>query len=160
MMNRARYFHVVSLVLVGCLALLVSACGGAPKKHGMDVRISATTDVNPNIESRPSPVILHIYELTSIDGFLSLEYSDLTQSEAAKLGGDKLAKSQVILTPGSYKEIALQLDGRTAYIGFVAGYRDIEHSKWRVAQEVKPGKTDWIAVTVEAQQISIQEIND
>jgi len=159
-MNNFSQNHLLrSLVIIG-LAIGLTACGGAPKKHDLEVRISASTDVNPNIDSRPSPVILHVFELASIDGFYSLEYSDLTQNEAAKLGGDKISKTQIILTPGDFKEISLQLDERVSYLGFVAGYRDIEHSKWRVDQEIIPGKTDWISVIVEKEQIKIEEVND
>ena len=49
-----------------------------------------STDVNPDMESRPSPIILHILELSSIDQFNRADYFSLTRDDAASLGGDPL----------------------------------------------------------------------
>jgi type VI secretion system protein VasD len=152
--------HLIRFFVIAALAISLASCGGAPKKHGLDIRISATADVNPDSETRPSPVILHVLELTSIDQFNRADYFALTEDDASALGGDVLNKTEIILTPGDFKEIALELDEQIAYLGFVAGYRDIDNSRWRVAQEIIPGKTDWIAVIIGKQQISIEEVND
>jgi type VI secretion system protein VasD len=152
--------HLIRFFVIAALAISLASCGGAPKKHGLDIRISATADVNPDSETRPSPVILHVLELTSIDQFNRADYFALTEDDASALGGDVLNKTEIILTPGAFKEIALELDEQIAYLGFVAGYRDIDNSRWRVAQEIIPGKTDWIAVIIGKQQISIEEVND
>jgi type VI secretion system protein VasD len=151
---------LVRFFVIAALTVSLACCGGAPKKHGLEIRLTATADVNPDSESRPSPVILHVLELTSIDEFNRADYLALTEDDASALGGDVLNKTEIILTPGAFKEIALELDEQIAYLGFVAGYRDIDNSRWRVAQEIIPGKTDWIAVNIGKQQISIVEVND
>jgi len=147
------------IVLSSAIMVLVS-CASAPKTHGLDIRIAATEDVNPDLENRPSPIILHIIELTAIDEFNRADYFSLTLNDAQALGGDVLNKTEVILTPGSEKVVKLELDEKIAYLGFVAGYRDIDNSLWRLSQSVRPGKTDWISVNLAKQQISIVEVND
>lgn len=151
---------VLTFLALPIAALLLVACGGAPKKETLEIRITASTDVNPDLNDRPSPVILHILELTAIDEFNRATFFELTENDAAALGGDVLNKTEIILTPGSVTESFLELDPQVGYLGFVAAYRDIDNARWRLAQEVIPGKTDWISVNIGMQQVSIGEIND
>jgi len=153
--HRLFPFLILSLLVFG-----LASCGGAPKKHSLNIRISASSDVNPDLNSRPSPVILHVLELSAIDEFNRADFFALTQNDAAALGGDVLNKTEIILTPGSSTETVLELDQQAVYLGFVAGYRDIDNSRWRVSQAVVPGKTDWISVKITKQQIEIIEVND
>jgi type VI secretion system protein VasD len=158
---KALFNHQLLLFII--LSLLVfglASCGGAPKKHSLNIRISATTDVNPDVDTRPSPVILHVLELSAIDEFNRADFFALTQNDASALGGDVLNKTEIILTPGSSKETMLELDQQAVYIGFVAGYRDIDNARWRVSLAVVPGKTDWIGIKIAKQQIEILEVND
>jgi type VI secretion system protein VasD len=152
--------HLFLFIFFSLLVFGLTSCGGAPKKHSLEIRISATTDVNPDLDTRPSPVILHVLELTSIDEFNRADFFALTQNDASALGGDVLNKTEIILTPGSSRETTLELDQQAVYLGFVAGYRDIDNSRWRVSQAVVPGKTDWISIEITKQQIEIIEVND
>lgn len=158
---KTRFNHKLFLFII--LSLLVfglASCGGAPKKHSLNIRISASTDVNPDLEARPSPIILHVLELSAVDEFNRADFFALTQNDAAALGGDVLNKTEIILTPGSSKETVLELDQQAVYLGFVAGYRDIDNARWRMSQAVVPGKTDWISINIARQQIEIIEVND
>jgi len=149
---------VLSLLLAG-----LSSCGSAPstpKSESLEIRISATDDVNPDLENRPSPIILHMLELTDLDAFNRADFFTLMQNESAALGADLIKKTEIILTPGSSKTSTLELDHRTAFLGFVAGYRDIDNSSWRVSQQINQGKTDWISVKLDKQQVSISEIHN
>ncbi len=158
---KTQFSHYpLRLIILLLLALGLAACGGAPKKHSLEIRISATTDVNPDLETRPSPIILHVLELTAIDEFNRADYFMLTQKDASALGGDVLNKTEIILTPGSAKVTALELDQQAVYLGFVAGYRDIDNARWRVSQALVAGKTDWISVRLGKQRIEIIEVND
>ena len=159
-MKKLTNQNLVRFIILSLLALSLVSCGGAPKKHSLSIRIAASADVNPDLQTRPSPVILHVLELTAIDEFNRADFFGLTENDAAALGGDVLNKTEIILTPGSSKETALELDQQTAYLGFVAGYRDIDNSRWRVSQAIIPGKTDWISVKIGKQQIEIEEVND
>lgn len=153
---------VYRMLASALLVIAVASCGGKPvnEVHTMQIRVAASEDVNPDTEGRPSPIILHVLELTGIDQFNRADYFSLTREDAASLGGDVLNKTELIMTPGASKQTDLELNLQTAYLGFVAGYRDIDHSQWRVSQPVAPGKTDWISVNLEKQQITIIEVND
>ena len=152
--------HMFRFIIYSMLIIGLVSCGGAPVKHSFGIRITAATDVNPDLQARPSPIILHVLELTAIDEFNRADFFALTQNDAAALGGDVLTKTELILTPGSSREIQLELNQQAAYLGLVAGYRDIDNAQWRLSQKIAPGKSDWISIEVGHKQISIVEVND
>jgi len=143
---------ILSLVAVTTI-LLLSACAGAPKKERLGLSITATADVNPDLQGRPSPVILHILELSSADQFNGLDYVSLTQANGTALGASLLSRKQEILQPGSNRELPLELDPQTTVIGLVAGYRDIDNATWRTSVPINQGKTKQLSITLNQQQI-------
>jgi len=148
---------VFQSTLLGLLAIIISlvlsACAGAPKRENIDMQISATVDVNPDLQGRPSPIILHILELNSNEQFNRLDYVSLTQPSGAALGPDLLAKNQVVLQPGQKQVLPMELNPMTTTIGLVAGYRDIDNATWRKTIAITQGKTKGISITLEQQQI-------
>lgn len=161
-MTSKTYKLIASSLAFSLMALALASCGGTPvtEIHTLKIKMAAAADVNPDTEGRPSPIILHILELSGIDQFNRADYFSLTRDDAVSLGGDVLNKTEVILTPGASAQTELELNIQTSYLGFVGGYRDIDHSQWRVTQEVVAGKTDWISINVEKQKITIIEVND
>jgi type VI secretion system protein VasD len=150
----ARVFQplTISLLVVAMLGLL-SACAGAPKRENLGLQISATADVNPDMQGRPSPIILHVMELNSTEQFNRLDYMGLTQPSGAALGPELLGKNQVVLQPGESKTLPLELNPMTTAIGLVAGYRDIDNAVWRKIVPINQGKTKGISITLEQTQI-------
>ncbi len=144
-------------LLIGLLSItllgLLSACAGAPKREGLDMQVNATADVNPDMQGRPSPIILHILELNSTEQFNRLDYMSLTQPSGAALGAELLGKNQVILQPGESKALPMELNPLTTAIGLVAGYRDIDNAAWRKSVTITQGDTKGITITLEQQQI-------
>jgi type VI secretion system protein VasD len=142
----------ISLLVVAMLGLL-SACAGAPKRENLGLQISATADVNPDMQGRPSPIILHVMELNSNEQFNRLDYMGLTQPSGAALGPELLGKNQVVLQPGESRTLPLELNPMTTAIGLVAGYRDIDNAVWRKTVPINQGKTKGISITLEQTQI-------
>ena len=142
----------ISLLVVAMLGLL-SACAGAPKRENLGLQISATADVNPDMQGRPSPIILHVMELNSNEQFNRLDYMGLTQPSGAALGPELLGKNQVVLQPGESRTLPLELNPMTTAIGLVAGYRDIDNAVWRKIVPINQGKTKGISITLEQTQI-------
>ena len=158
-MNRSKFnkravfkFAFSSLLAVAIMALL-SACASAPKRENLDMQISTTVDVNPDMQGRPSPIILHILELSSTEQFNRLDYMSLTQPSGAALGPDLLGKNQLVLQPGDSKPLPMELNPLTTAIGLVAGYRDIDNAVWRKSIAITQGSTKGISITLEQQKI-------
>jgi type VI secretion system protein VasD len=149
---------ILSLMAMTML-LLLGACAGAPKKEKLDLSITATADVNPDMQGRPSPVILHILELNSVEQFNGLGYVALTQPSGAALGAALLGSKQEILQPGASRPLTLELNPQTTAIGLVAGYRDIDNATWRTSIPVVQGESKLLSITLNQQQI-ITSITD
>ncbi len=144
---------MISILMVTTM-ILFSGCGGAPKREEVGLQISATADVNPDLQGRPSPIILHVLELNSEEQFNRLDYVSLTQSSGAALGPDLLGKTRLILSPGDSRQLPLELNPQTTFIGLVAGYRDIDNAAWRTSIPIAQGDTKGISITLEHQSIT------
>jgi len=152
--NIKNIFRVIVLGLMAVTtAFLLSACAGAPKKESLGLSINATADVNPDMQGRPSPVILHILELSSVEQFNGLDYVSLTQPSGAALGAALLSKKQEILQPGTSRELPLELNPQTTAIGLVAGYRDIDNATWRTSVPIVQGDSKHLSITLSQHQI-------
>lgn len=143
----------VTLLSLALLGLFSACAGGPPKREALDMQITATADVNPDMQGRPSPVILHIMELNSTEQFNRLDYMSLTQPSGAALGAELLGKNQVVLQPGETKALPMELNPMTSGIGLIAGYRDIDNATWRKVIPVTQGSTKGITITLEQTQI-------
>ena len=143
---------IISTLMVTTMVLL-SGCGGAPKRENIGLQISATADVNPDQQGRPSPIILHVLELNSEEQFNRLDYVSLTQSSGAALGPDLLGKTRLVLSPEDNRQLPLELNPQTTFIGLVAGYRDIDNAAWRTSIPISQGDTKGIYITLEHQSI-------
>jgi type VI secretion system protein VasD len=145
---------MISLLTVSMVGLL-GACAAdpPPKPDPLGIQITATADVNPDMQGRPSPIILHIMELSSTEQFSRLDYMGLTQPSGAGLGPDLLVKNQMVLQPGESKTLSMDLNPMTTAIGFVAGYRDIDNAAWRKTVPVAIGITKGVNITLGQTQI-------
>jgi len=151
--NKSVFHSIMIGLLTIAMMGLLSACAGAPKRESLGMQISATADVNPDMQGRPSPIILHIMELNSTEQFSRLDYMGLTQPSGAAMGAELLGKNQLVLQPGETKSLPMDLNPMTTAIGLVAGYRDIDNAAWRKIVPVTQGKTKSISITLEQTQI-------
>lgn len=122
--------------LFACLALtlLLAACASTAKRVPIPYAISFTADaqVNPDINGRPSPIQITVYELKSASTFKARDYFALQSNPQAALGPELLNTDQIILQPGQTETIRHAGSVDAGAIGIVASYRDLENSQWRL----------------------------
>jgi type VI secretion system protein VasD len=97
--------------------------------------------------------LLRIYELKSAAAFNSADFMSLYQRDQAELSTDLLGKDEFVLAPGESKSFAKTLAPETRFLGVVAAFRDLEHSKWRSVVTIQPGKKQ--QVTIRAGELSV-----
>jgi type VI secretion system protein VasD len=163
-MNSAGIRLLVRLVVASVLTHGLVSCGSTPPTPQQSqqtpvLSISATSDVNPDTEGRPSPIVLQVLELSTDVEFDRADYFSLTNEAQSGLGGTVLRSMEFVLTPGSTKTSPLELNERTTHLGFVAGYRDIDHSRWRLSLPVVTGETQSISISLNKQNISINNLS-
>jgi type VI secretion system protein VasD len=145
---------VVRYGLVGLLTILLAACGGA--KHGqLKADLAAGEALNPDPSGRNSPVYFYVFQLKTGGPFESADFYSLYQSPETVLGGDLLARKEYLIRAKQRIPLNTKLDPETAYLGFLAAFRDLDHSVWRAGLPVRPGKTTKLQVQLEGINVSI-----
>ncbi len=115
-----------------------------------DLKINVSKNVNPDTSDRPSPVVMKIFDLSSITIFDTQDFFSLYETPEKLLGTDLLKKDELELQPNSVQEYKMSLNRNTRYVGVVVAYRNIDQARWRAVIEVDPTGYDDIDVNVEA----------
>jgi type VI secretion system protein VasD len=105
--------------------------------------------VNPDINRRASPVLLRLYELTSPAPFDAADFMSLYQQDRSVLGGELVAREEIVVEPGQTQAISKLLAPQARVLGVMAIFRDVERSEWRSSVTLVPGKDNAVAVSVE-----------
>lgn len=130
------------------LALGLGACGSAPKPVVTTVggQIQASAQLNLSDSRRPAPLQLRVYELKTAAAFNGADFMALYQNDQATLGGDVVAREEMMLQPGETKAIKKAVSPDTKFIGVFGAYRAIEKATWRVVVPVQTGKAQTLTV--------------
>jgi type VI secretion system protein VasD len=149
-----RTFGLGSAATWVVAALLVACAGGPPKPAQVSGTIQASAQVNPSASKRPSPLLMRVYELKSVAAFNSADFMSLYQGDQAALTTEMIAKEEYVLAPGESKAFAKTLSPDTRFLGVVAAFRDLEHSKWRSVVAIQPGQKQ--QVVIKAGELSVE----
>ncbi|MFC7399196.1 type VI secretion system lipoprotein TssJ [Chelatococcus sp. GCM10030263] len=139
------------LATVGACALLTPHAPAVLK-----ATLVAGAVINPDGDGRPSPVVVHVFELASETEFAEAGFSALYEDADKTLGDALLARHSVILQPASTKMISINLAPRTSAIGAVAGLARFANVTWRALARTAPGKSVAIRIVADATGISIE----
>ncbi|WP_028773291.1 type VI secretion system lipoprotein TssJ [Shewanella sp. Scap07] len=130
---------------------LISGCStiNAIVPPSTDVIFNASADINPDINGRPSPVVVKLFELSSRTIFDTQDFFTLYESAEQILGPDLIKKDELEMQPTQQLEYPMTLNTNTRYIGVVVAYRDIDASRWRSVVEVDPTGYDNVNINIE-----------
>lgn len=146
-------YSAVSLIpgmrsgLALCLSLFVlSGCSSAPKPSEptlVRIELSAADSLNPDMNGRPSPVVVRLFRLRHSVVFDAMDYFSLTDREQETLGNEMLFRESLVLHPGesAVREYSMEEDGRL--LGVIASYRDIDASTWRASVALPEPHEPW-----------------
>ena len=147
-----------SLMLMLILMLTFAGCASAPPKPTTaEIRISVADNVNPDAGGRPSPLVLHLYELTSMAAFQGADLFSLLERDKETLGSELRAKEELILQPGKVVRIDRQLHADTRHVAVVAAFRGWETAVWRAAIPIRINQANPVAIEVSANQIEMHQ---
>ena len=122
---------LIWLLLTAAALALSSPTSHAAKTVKVKAAVTAAEDLNPDYQGRPSPVNIIVFQLVSADAFENADFFSLFEPEAAVLGGDMLARTQMLLQPGESREWVAEFSKETRFVGVIAAFRDIENAQWR-----------------------------
>ncbi|MBA1232778.1 type VI secretion system lipoprotein TssJ [Pseudomonas viridiflava] len=133
------------LAALTALVLLAGCSTLSPYSHvtKLNLKLTASDQVNPDLNGRPSPVVVRLFELKHPVAFENADFFSLYERAKESLAPDMVASEELELRPGETVELKLSLQEGSRYVGVLAAYRDLPDSRWRYTLQVAPeGITD------------------
>lgn len=141
--------HHYSRSVVILVVLMLSACASHPSDERVPTRtsLSASKDLNPDINGRPSPVVVRIFQLHGDGEFQSADFFALYTRESESLGASLIASQEFELRPGEHLDTRIPLAKEARYVGAIAAYRDLSAAQWRVLR-TRPSRSLFVHESV------------
>lgn len=126
-MLRLTPIAVLTLLLCsGCSAL--SPYSNLTK---LDLALSTSDQLNPDLDGRPSPIVVRLFELKHPVAFENADFFSLYERPRETLSPDFVASEELELRPGERYALKLSINESSRYVGVIAAYRDLPRSQWR-----------------------------
>jgi type VI secretion system protein VasD len=93
------------------------------------IRLIAT--LNPDLNGRPSPIVLRLMALKHPAAFENADFFSLYQRPREALAPDLITVEEQELRPGETRDLKLSVEDGTRYVGVVAAYRNLPETSWR-----------------------------
>ncbi|MDM8348543.1 type VI secretion system lipoprotein TssJ [Pseudomonas sp. sp1636] len=115
------------LALGGC-----SALSPYSQMTKLDLTLNGSEQLNPDLNGRPSPIVLRLIELKHPVAFENADFFSLYQRPKETLSPDLVTLEELELRPGEQRELKLSVQPGSRYVGVLAAYRDLPESNWRL----------------------------
>jgi type VI secretion system protein VasD len=134
---------------------VLPGCKTTPGVTPVSGSVQGAADLNPSVNGRPSPLSLRVYELKAPTTFNQADFMALYQTDQATLGGDLVAREEIVLAPGENRPYKKSLAPETRFVGVVAGYRNLERATWRAIVAVRAGKSQKLTIRADSLAVSV-----
>jgi type VI secretion system protein VasD len=105
----------------------------------LDLSVEGSEALNPDLNGRPSPIVLRLMALKHPVAFENTDFFSLYQRPREALAPDLITVEELELRPGETRDLKLSVEEGTRYVGVVAAYRNLPETSWRfvIPLEVK-----------------------
>jgi len=121
-------------LLTGC-----SALSPYSNQTRLELELAASDQLNPDINGRPSPVVVRLLELKNPVLFEATDFFSLYGQAKEFLAPDLVAVEELELRPGERVLLKVRVQEGSRYVGVLAAYRDLPETKWRYVIQVTAG---------------------
>jgi len=151
----SSFFKVISSLGI---IILLSSCGtsgGPPEPITIDLTISASKNLNPDIEKRASPIVIRIYQLTQIDTFNNSDFFALYENDKSILAKDLSFREEFEIKPSQSNSKPFAIHSTGKYIAVLAAFRDLDKAQWKSFLEIDPLNPPSLKIDLEEFKVSI-----
>lgn len=133
-------YRITLVPLLLALGLLAGCSSVSPFSTltKLDLTLTASDNVNPDLHGRPSPVVVQLLALRHPVAFENADFFSLYGRAEQTLPKDWVASEEWELRPGEQVALKLRVDPASPYVGVLAAYRDLPHVQWRAVLPVAP----------------------
>ena len=139
-MSRRPIVFFKALTALTTLVLLGGCSTLSPYSHvtKLNLKLTASDQLNPDLNGRPSPIVVRLFELKHPVAFENADFFSLYERAKESLAPDLVASEEIELRPGETVEMKLSVEEGSRYVGVLAAYRDLPETKWRYTVQVTP----------------------
>lgn len=148
--------RMMGVLAMSGLVLFEFGCSSIPPESLTEIKIifQSGNDLNPDVNNRPSPVDICIYQLRNDEIFKQRKFFDLYLNAQKTLDKTLLDEHNLEIKVKENREFKIPLNKKTRYLGFIIAYYDIFKAKWRDTYEVTIGENS-LLVTLNATNFKI-----
>lgn len=135
---------ITVIVLTGC-----STLSPYSRLTKLDLNLTASDQLNPDVNERPSPIVIKLFELKHPVSFEHADFFDLYERSKHTLASDGIASEELELRPGERVQLRLSVEEGSRYVGLIAAYRDLSYAQWRYTVALVPAAANRVDLTLE-----------
>lgn len=139
-MSRRSTVFFKTLTALTALVLMAGCSSLSPYSHitKLNLKLTASDRLNPDLNGRPSPIVVRLFELKHPVSFENADFFSLYERAKEALAPDLVASEEMELRPGETVELKLSVEEGSRYVGVLAAYRDLSDTQWRYTLQVTP----------------------
>lgn len=147
--------NTMALCLSLCLLALAGCSTLSPYSDltKLDLTLEGSAELNPDLNDRPSPIVLRLMALKQPVAFENADFFSLYQRPREALSPDLITVEELELRPGETRILRLSVEDSTRYVGVVAAYRNLPETRWRFVIPVDVEGTTQTALALDADGI-------
>ncbi|MBV6287993.1 type VI secretion system lipoprotein TssJ [Pseudomonas aegrilactucae] len=134
----------LALLLAGCASL--SPYSALTKLH---LTLNAGDQLNPDLNGRPSPIVVRLFELKHPVAFENADFFSLYERAKESLAPDLVVSEELELRPGEQLALRLSVEPGSRYVGVLAAYRDLDQTQWRYVIQIAPQALNNASLTLD-----------
>lgn len=129
-----------AILALSALVLLAGCSTVSPYSQvtKLNLKLSGSHQLNPDLNGRPSPIVVRLFELKHPVTFENADFFSLYERARKFLGADLVATEEVELDPGETIDLKLSVQPGSNYVGVLAGYRDLADTQWHYVVQLTP----------------------
>ncbi|MFA7554828.1 MAG: type VI secretion system lipoprotein TssJ [Spongiibacteraceae bacterium] len=118
---------ILQTFFIALITLALSGCGSTREFLDIDtiakLKISASSELNPDRDGRPSPIVIKVFALSDDRQFKREDFLSLYENPAERLGSDLIESFELKeFSPEEKREEIIHLKPETRFIGIMAAY--------------------------------------
>ncbi|QEN48634.1 type VI secretion system lipoprotein TssJ [Pseudomonas protegens] len=159
-MSRCTPPLLKALTVLMALALLTGCASMSPYSTltKLNLKLSASDRLNPDLNGRPSPIVVRLMELKHPVAFENADFFSLYERARESLAPDLVASEELELRPGESLDVKLRVEDGSRFVGVLAAYRDLPESQWRYVVQLTPQEVTEVGLILD--QSGIRNSND
>ncbi|MEJ5057291.1 MULTISPECIES: type VI secretion system lipoprotein TssJ [unclassified Pseudomonas] len=135
---------LVMVSLAGCFSL--SPYSSVTK---LNLQLTASDQLNPDLNGRPSPIVVRLFELRHPVAFENADFFSLYERAKESLAPDLVTSEELDLRPGETVSLKLSVKKGSRYVGILAAYRDLPETRWRYTVPITPAGITSVDLTLD-----------